>query len=152
MVYGDPSRIVLTAGYFSLTGGAAGALLGAFGAFLEGIEVPIPESKDGAVLPAKHSNGALVIDETAEDSVFRRPTALANPLIARWQFVEKLAGNEAAVRSNGNRLATNGSPTTWYGSRKADNGSHLADGLNEATESRRPLQRVRWISDDEAND
>lgn len=147
LVYGNPWKIIVTAGYFALAGGLAGAVLGAFGAFLESIEASSTASNASDTSNAGH-NGLLSNAQPAANSVFHRPTALSNPLIARWQFVESMAG----PLPDDTRMTTNGSLATAFGSRLADNGAPRQSDLAHVTESRRPLQRVRWIGAEEAND
>jgi hypothetical protein len=74
LIHGDLWRVVSVGAYFALCGAVAGAVVGGF------VRLTDPE---GAADFTNRSS-------PRRDAVFLRPSPLANPLIARWRFLEHL--------------------------------------------------------------
>lgn len=144
LVYGDAWRIVSAAGYLALAGGIAGAVLGSFAAFLEGIADTATDPMSTHESLAK-STGTPGTAREAERFVRQRTTTLAPSRIAGWQFGGDLAGNEDGVTSNGNRRTTNSVAASVVESRLASTVSCPQGEVAQPTPLRRTIRSVRWI-------
>lgn len=92
LLSGDWSRFIHTAGCFALGGIVTSIVFSLAGAFREDTEAPVPEPGGGDLR-----------------AVFHRPSAVANPLIARWRFIEYLVVPDDEPRAridNGSGMAS----------------------------------------------
>src|SRR5262249_23587918 len=91
LIHGELARIVWSGIYMALCGAGAGALVGAFGTIWDGAgEAPLPTDRSGKDLEAKNGH--------AGSSFFDKLQAITNPLIARWQFLERGAEGSPRVK------------------------------------------------------